>query len=548
MKTFLQFFTEGRPLKYTQEIQDKMVAYKKENPGASFESIGKIFNAASNLVYKIVSKNWPGWRKYSTVVRGMPPIDQELHDKVVAYKKENPSKTVREIGEVFNISHSGVVKILNKNWPGWQKSSTTKTGPKAKYTQEIQDKVVKPGRKPGSILASDINDKFETEDDDIKGKILVYDTIKNRKPVIALLTKIIIDRKAKGKNVDVGFLAKMFEVSEETVFKAKYNADKDTGVGVESERFNDNPDYSKLYGKLENRKEEFEYIKPVVDKMGTELTVFSLAHKYDFEKTFAKTFNKKLIVYSTMYGETTEKEKEYGAIANKVNSDPNSNIKTYISRKDINALLMDPRDRMSSYFRLDPLKGSGWFKENQIFLPDQLDIIDLDYKGIPGSLTSQPESPPMRLHEDHNPFLYPVKAAKMLKSGGLLFVTYLLRGQNKMHFGRTKTYEELNKYGIKSSDKEINDDLLSLNNGRDWGFLEKDNPPVWAKKSLVTKQGGKYNYRPDTYNEYYQYSNLYSAGILRCAKQNGVDITAIYTNIYSGAAPSVMYRGVFLKH
>ena len=71
MKTFLQFFTEGNYSNYnkessSQEFQDKIVAYKKDNPDVTATNIGKKFNLSVGTIRYILSKNWPDWQKYST--------------------------------------------------------------------------------------------------------------------------------------------------------------------------------------------------------------------------------------------------------------------------------------------------------------------------------------------------------------------------------------------------------------------------------------------------------------------------------------------------
>ena len=572
MNTFLQFFTEGRRLKFTREIQDKIVAYKKENPSASFDDIGKIFNASSNMVYKIISKNWPEWKKSSTIAMGKPSLyNQEIQDKVVAYKKENPGKTLREIGEVFNASHGVILKILNKNWPGWKKSSTTKAG-KPAIPQKIKDEIVaykkenpdkgtvqigsvfnmsyvtvldilnknwpewkksstvKAGRpvKPGSSVGGNIK-----SDNNTKPKIFtdVQSELDYYKSLIIKLEKEIEDKKAKGEDTSVGKIAAEFNVPREVVHIAKHGADKNTDDSDEKE------DYDYI-GKITDRKNYFKVIKPEITKMGENINVLSLPHNYKFEDDLLKQFNLNKI---NSYGFNLKKFKDKQIdFAREIYQKSGGKIVPHMNYINANTALLKS-NKFDKFKKLVPHGAfSGGFIRPTKIPNEKFDIIDLDFKQFPGTRGSmRPKTKPDR---DINPWFAPVYAARdFLKPGGLLMVTYVANSYRKQNMGEPTFLTMIQNPGNKMSQ------YLNTDQNVDKNFIL--NP---LEISPESKEGFiEDNFDDESIKKHYpdaaKVGNIYTKNILAFATTNGITLQPKWVNIYPGSLGYFMYRGVFLK-
>ena len=572
MNTFLQFFIEGRKPKFTREIQDKIVAYKKENPSASFSDIGKIFKASSNTVYSIISKNWPEWKKSSTKAMGKPSLyNQKIQDKVVAYKKENPGKTLREIGEVFNASHSVIFKILNTNWPDWKKSSTTKAG-KPATPQKIKDEIVaykkenpdkgtvqigkvfnisyitvldilnknwpnwkksstvKAGRpvKPGSSVGSNIK-----SDNNTKPKIFtdVQSELDYYKSLIIKLEKEIEDKKAKGEDTSVGKIAAEFNVPREVAHIAKHGADKNTDDSDEKE------DYDYI-GKITDRKNYFKVIKPEITKMGETINVLSLPHNYKFEEDLLKQFNLNKI---NSYGFNLKKFKD-GQIkfARKIYQKSGGKIVPHMNYINANTALLKS-NKFDKFKKLVPHGAfSGGFIRPTKIPNEKFDIIDLDFKQFPGTRGSmRPNTKPDR---DINPWFAPVYAARdFLKPGGLLMVTYVANSYRKQNMDEPTFLTMIQNPGNKMSQ------YLNTGKNVDKNFIL--NP---LKISPESKEGFiENNFDDESIKKHYpdaaKVGNIYTKNILAFATTNGITLQPKWVNIYPGSLGYFMYRGVFLK-
>jgi len=126
MNTFLQFFTEGRKPKFSQEIEDKIVAYKKEDPGITLYNIAKIFNTSARTVINVLDKRWPDWRKYSTVL----PRSQG-HPKqrdIINFAKNATIIKPSEIARKFGLTSPGVSSILDNHLPNWREKASRMQG------------------------------------------------------------------------------------------------------------------------------------------------------------------------------------------------------------------------------------------------------------------------------------------------------------------------------------------------------------------------------------------------------------------------------------
>ena len=578
MNTFLQFFTEsarGEPREKTQEFKDKIVKYKKENPGVSLDDISKIFGAVRETIRTILNKNWPEWKKYSTTTVGRKPggrprYDQEIQDKIVKYKKENPIATLEDIRKIFKVGRNTVNQILSKNWPEWKKHSKVRVGSKPKFNQEFQDKIVKYTKQNPSASLEDIGRIFNTSistiyriinknwpewkkhskvkagrpvkpgssvgsniksDNNTKPKIFtdVQSELDYYKSLIIKLEKEIEDKKAKGEDTSVGKIAAEFNVPREVVHIAKHGADKNTDDSDRKE------DYDYI-GKINDRKIYLNKLRPVIERMGKSINVLGLPHNYKFEKDLLNTFNlDKINSYGFNLKNNKTKQIDYARLIYK---ESNHKIFPNINYNNINKALISP-DIFNSFKKLTPhgFYGGGFIDKTEI-PREGFDIIDLDFKQFPGT------TPSMRPDKTTNPWFAPVLAAKnYLKTGGLVMVTYVVNSyRQQKKGGKEPTFLTML--------KNPNNNMLKYKNVytvNDKEFiLTPYNIPDDSKQGWVDD-----GYNDEELQKYYSSSteiaNIYTNNIIYFASVQGVKLKPQHVNIYPGSIGYFMYRGVFLK-
>jgi DNA-binding NarL/FixJ family response regulator len=288
-----------------------------------------------------------------------------------------------------------------------------------------------------------------------------------------------------------------------------------TQAEEKGEVFDPGVEFSSIQGKLKNRKFEFDAISSYVNAMPDTIKVLSLPEEYSFEKGISSTFNKNVEVYGAE-ARGLKLAKQFGLKAQK---DSGNKIHANVTDANINELINAP-DKHFFY------KTEG--DKKRLYVPNNFNIIDLDYLGIPGTLIG---NTPMRLNVLHNPFLYPVKAAKeLLAPGGLLFVTYTLFAAKNANITKTNVYnKQKNLFDLKLDDK---------------GYFKQNKPNDATQQSMESETVG---FNLNRYNESAPIANLYINGIVNYAKTSSVNLDIVYANIYKGSFNNVMFRAVFLK-
>jgi orotate phosphoribosyltransferase-like protein len=474
----------------SQNLKDKIIELRKQ--GISVENIAKQLNIVVRTVYRYLPKDLEINVPLQPKIRERNPLSTRFINfllrtnskslKKLAMSGPNPISDVKKFADILienNFTLRQIVEFfknynveLSPTEQQWVENNRSKAGIKA------QEK--------------------------IKHEFKQFKSSDEGKKLIALYKSQKLDKQTIIKKL------------KEELSKRKEQA-KEKG-----EVFVPNVQFAKIPGKLTNREYEFKSITPYVNKMPETLKIISLPADYQFEKQFVNKFNKNLEVYGFRLNEFDTLK----TISKNAEKETGGKVKTVAGSKlNVNNLLISP-----SSFRLKDIQNPLRVH----YIMDKVDLIDLDYLGIPGTLGGVA---PMRLNPEHNPFLYPAIAAKnLLKDGGLLFVTYTAYNyQYKSSFFNTNAYlNEKDKFNYIPKTGEQYSKYL----------FKKTQPPKFTVDSIDPENTKK---SLDFYKSSVPAANVYVAGIMNAAKQNGVNLELVYTNIYAGIPPYVMWRGVFQK-
>lgn len=257
----------------------------------------------------------------------------------------------------------------------------------------------------------------------------------------------------------------------------------------------------------------------------SKLRIMSLPHNYLHEKTILEVFNPKQIEsYGFNLPRFKDEQIKFGI---DVYKETEGRIVPHLMFEDANKALLT-HDKLV-FKKITPHK----FYEYGFIKPvvpefNSFDIIDLDYKGIPGSANM--------VVGDSNPWLPPIIAAKKyLKRHGVLMVTYLADTWRKQEPGKHIIQSMLSREGsvLKKYEDYITPDSSY--------YIDPDKPSSNITRSL-SKRENKENTVKNHYAVAAQAGNLYTKNLLKLAEEQGVKLSIEHLNIYPGGATSFMYR------
>ena len=291
-------------------------------------------------------------------------------------------------------------------------------------------------------------------------------------------------------------------------------------------------------GKITDRKNYFEVIKPEIIKMGKTINVLSLPHNYKFEEDLLKQFNLDTI---NSYGFNLKKyRRKQIKYARRVYYNSGGKIVPHMNLNNANIALLR-KNKINNFKKLvpQPLYDGGFIKGTKI-PSDNFDIIDLDFKQFPGTRGSM--RPNTKTDRDINPWYAPVYAARdLLKTGGLLMVTYVANSYRKINVNEP-TFLTM----VQNPDNKMSQ-YINTQQEVDKNYIL--NP---SEISPESKQGFvNDNIDNEIIKKYYPDSakigNIYTKNIISFAKSNNVSLQPKWVNIYPGAKGYFMYRAIFLK-
>jgi hypothetical protein len=285
--------------------------------------------------------------------------------------------------------------------------------------------------------------------------------------------------------------------------------------------------FSIFPGKLESRKKEFNFLGATLKNISkNNITTFSLPAGYAYESYLANFTSKKVISFGTDLNISSLFQRA------RVVSETGVVI-PYIVRNstDIDDIIDNPAGY--SFFKIIPEGMTDEIKH----LPEDIDIIDLDYTGMPfiQKFPVDGKTPTGRsVKIIPSSFEKVNKAGKLLKPGGLLCVTFLLYMRGQGFFNVTKNRDPLyhSTYSQKEPDK---DDYFNINT---------PDPDVFAAIKMKSfKQGPTAMYR---YKLHAKAANEY---IFQIVNNEYTDLKVVWSNMYKGGETgnSIMWRGVFKK-
>jgi len=281
-------------------------------------------------------------------------------------------------------------------------------------------------------------------------------------------------------------------------------------------------------GKKANRKQEFAKLtRRLKNTLKSTINVLSLPFAYDYEKDLSKFTGKTVISFGVEFDrEKISKVKQHAMQVAETGT-----VIPYLllSPADINSVVQSP----DSYtFHRVTKKGAT---DETAKLTANLDIIDLDYLGIPKVY------PPGYRGKKHDSFVIVNIAARLLRPGGIMCVTFALQGRYNRNFLDS----------IARTDPGYRYDQLNINKpGGGPGnkdYFDKNNPNpqhLAATKLKRDKQGPSARFR---YKKLATAANEYISQIVR--DDTGVYLNLLWANMYKGGelGTSIMWRGVFKK-
>jgi hypothetical protein len=292
-------------------------------------------------------------------------------------------------------------------------------------------------------------------------------------------------------------------------------------------------DFSKIPGKLENRAKEFAVIVKYI-KNSTSLKVLSLPAQYQYEQDLQQLAGCRVYSFGTDANIRVPLK-----VATKL--DPNK-VKAYLtgSGADINAIVANPLD-----YRFTGMNGKG--KGEQVKLPvGKLDIIDLDYTGMPEIYKDSEivlDGKPLKKQWYFN---YVQRAVPLVRNGGLICVTYTLVNHMNMNYSKM-----VNKADILNDPEQAGYATVYNKSAKLAWFnknptkqqidvfknSKKDQLDKWMYDTLGTGQKNPALSRAR--------EGLKAADEITNQIQGNCNVSPVFWNIYRGGANSVMYRGVF---
>lgn len=286
-------------------------------------------------------------------------------------------------------------------------------------------------------------------------------------------------------------------------------------------------DAAKSLGKKESREQEFAKLTRLLKNTSKNtVNILSLPYAYEYEKDLSKFTGKTVISFGVEFDKANMKlVKRYAVQAAETGT-----VIPYLllTPASINDVVQKP-DEYTFYRVTD--KG---VTNKTAKLTSNLDIIDLDYLGTPKVF------PPGYGGKKHDSFVIVNIAAKLLRPGGIMCVTFMLLGRYNINFLDT----------ISKTDPEYRD-LLDINKpGGGPGFkdyFDKDNPSpqhLAATKLKRDKQGPSAQFR---HKKLATAANEYINQIIR--DDTGVNLNLLWSNMYKGGklGTSIMWRGIFRK-
>ena len=280
-------------------------------------------------------------------------------------------------------------------------------------------------------------------------------------------------------------------------------------------------------GKKTNREQEFAKLtRRLKNTLKSTINVLSLPFAYEYEKDLSKFTGKTVISFGVEFDrENISKVKQSAMQAAETGT-----VIPYLllSPADINNVVQSPDS-----YTFHQVTKEGVTKKTAK-LTANLDIIDLDYLGIPKVY------PPGYGGKKHDSFAIVNIAASLLRPGGIMCVTFALQGRYNRNFLDS----------IDRTDPGYRD-LLDINKpGGGPGFKDyfnKNNPNpqhLAATKLKRDKQGPTAQFR---YKKLATAANEYINQILR--DDTEVNLSLLWSNMYKGGkmGTSIMWRGVFKK-
>ena len=255
------------------------------------------------------------------------------------------------------------------------------------------------------------------------------------------------------------------------------------------------------------------------------LRIMSLPHNYLAEKDLLKELNPgKIESFGFNIPKFKDAQIQYGI---DVYEETKGRIEPYLLIKDANRAILD-QDKIV-FKKITPHKTYGYGLIKPV-TPEfnSFDIIDLDYKGIPGSANMTVGN--------NNPWLPPIVAAKKyLKRNGVLMMTYLGDTWRKQEAGKHMIQSMLSREGSVLKNYE---DYITPDSNL---YINPDNPDSNIIRSLAKRKN-----KEETVKKHYAVAakagNLYTKNIIKLAEEQGVKLKVIHLNIYPGGATSFMYR------
>ena len=505
-----------------QEQIDKIV--QMHNSGVPVEKLGKKFNVSHNTIRLILKKNGAKFRAYrfKNIESGSVDKIKEMYENGMTFK---------EIAKKLNVDVQVLRRYLKNNKGKFEKPGTKKQLPeipkKRKTPEPNEDKRMAHYRniwsdidtwKPAKlawlkIIPKNAREKYGKFAESEIGKD-AYNKIKDylltvENPTQENFTDYLVKLADSYKNIRQRPLS--YEEIEALITKLIYAPDWRHSKPKSKTSFSD------IDGKLENRKDEFNAIAPYIQRMKSPIKVLSLPNAYAFERAIVNSFNKDMISIGYEYDDFARVKQNAKQVSQEV-SKKGHKIKTVLVNGDINADILNPSNAIIGN------KGDNVMLNNYRF-----DIIDLDYTGMPGSSTT-------------GAIDIPIKAAKLLNPGGLLFVTY------------TVMYERF-KNRFDDMCKNPKNNMGNLSHDVKPGMLPKSlyfDPKQPSERSIKYFTGTSWTksnplLQAEFYSPSANYANRYTNGLLQSIKKEHINLKPVYLNVYPGTLNCFMYRIVFVK-
>lgn len=368
-------------------------------------------------------------------------------------------------------------------------------------------------------------------------------TPQQRKELISKIAKLSLTGKSDDEITrelnltDVYIKSNISDIEQEKV-KIKAQQEKEANnvsTGSFEDFYNKSADnhQNKSYltqGKLFDRYKSLNATKQAIEEIIANksdtptLNILSLPHSYGFEKSLVNQFN----VNVNSYGiNLPQYEKEQRKYARQARNSTDYRITPFLGFGNINVLI---RKRNGI-----PFSRYDRYTDTVLKPSNQFDIIDLDYKGFPGTLQT------MRLKND-NPWVYPVIAASdYLKKGGLLMVTYLADTWRVLESGKPmfQTMMDNPKNILR---KYVNSPDF-INSGAYLNPNTPDKNVVDSFKKRNNREGALEVHYPRAATV----GNMCTENIIKLSNEMGINLEPLWINIYPGGKTSFMYRAIFKK-